>query len=455
MNILTLTDSYKVSHYRQYPPNSEHVYAYFESRGGLYKKTVAAGMQYYRDKYIAKPITMADIDAMESLVIAHLGPGAFNRAGWEYILRVHGGYLPIEIKAVPEGTVLSSGNILMSVENTDKKVPWLTNYVESLLVKVWYPTTVASTSYYIKQLILEALEKSGDPSLITFKLHDFGDRGVSSPESAAIGGVGHLFNFRGTDTLTSLDMARTYYGCDMAGFSIPASEHSTITSWGREHEVDAYRNMLHQYPEGSVACVSDSYDIYNACENLWGGVLKEEVLARDGVLVIRPDSGDPQEVLPKMLDILGDKFGYTPNRKGYKVLNDKVRVIQGDGVTPQSIPLIMDAVMNAGWSIDNIAFGSGGGLLQKMDRDTLKFAFKCSSIIIDGEPRDVFKQPITAAWKSSKAGRLKLTQDKGIYKTVREEEGGTNLLRTIYRNGEAFNTDNLDTIRQRTESKVY
>jgi len=257
-------------------------------------------------------------------------------------------------------------------------------------------------------MIGEYLEKTGDPSGIDFKLHDFGFRGVSSVESAGIGALAHLVNFLGTDTMQALVVAAKYYNqVDNVGYSIPASEHSTITSWGQEGEVKAYENMLDAYADSPLrACVSDSFDIYNACENIWGGVLKDKVLNLKGTLIIRPDSGDPKTVVLKVLDILWDKFGGKINAKGYKVLDPHVRVIQGDGVNYESINQILFAVTRHGFSIDNIAFGMGGGLLQQLDRDTQKFAFKCSSITTDGVEKDVWKDPVTDKGKASKRGRF-------------------------------------------------
>src|SRR5947209_19110316 len=181
--------------------------------------------------------------------------------------------LPVSNKAVEEGTVMPLQNVLVTIENTDPEFPWLPNYLETLLLKVWYSTTVATLSREIKKIIHGFLERTGDPSLLPFKLHDFGYRGVSSEETAAIGGAAHLLNFQGTDTVAGILLLQDHYRADMPGFSVPASEHSTITAWGKEHEVDAYRNMLTAYPDGIVACVSDSYNIYNACEKLWGEIL--------------------------------------------------------------------------------------------------------------------------------------------------------------------------------------
>ena len=321
----------------------------------------------------------------------------------------------------------------MTMENTDPELPWLTNWMETLLSMIWYPITVATQSYYMKQSILTHLDKTGTLDDIGFKLHDFGFRGVSSKETAGIGGVAHLVNFVGTDNMAALRIAKKYYNSKCAGFSIPASEHSTITSYGKDNELDAFRNMLQQYPTGLVACVSDSYDIYNACENLWGEQLHDEIMARDGTLIVRPDSGDPIKVVPKCLDILGDKFGYTTNTKGYKVLDNHVRIIQGDGINRNSMNDILQVITENNWSADNIAFGSGGALLQQLNRDTNMFAIKCSSATVNGIERDVYKSPITSIEKESKRGRFTgLTE--------------------VFRDGEVLVEYTLDEIRERIDS---
>ncbi|MCY2965155.1 MAG: nicotinate phosphoribosyltransferase [Planctomycetota bacterium] len=459
-NICCLTDSYKVSHFKQYPPGTRRVYSYFESRSGsVHSQTTFFGLQYWLKQYLAgSVVTQAKIDDADELFKLHFGGDVFNRAGWEYILRTHGGRLPLEIKAAPEGTVVNESNVLMTVENTDDRVYWLTNYLETLLVQVWYPSTVATQSRAMKQVLLRYLARTGDESLVGFKLHDFGFRGVTCPEQAAIGGAAHLVNFLGTDNVAALLLAKRFYGEAIAGFSIPAAEHSTITSWGRAGEVDACRNMLTQYPTGLVATVSDSYDIFHCCAEIWGGVLKEAVLARDGVLVVRPDSGDPPTVVVKVLDILGEKFGFTTNAKGYRVLHPKVRVIQGDGVDFPMLERILNAVALAGWSADNIAFGSGGGLLQKLNRDTQRFAFKCSSVTVDNEERDVFKQPVTDQGKKSKAGRLKLVWDDSPagsrLATVPVSDPRSDTLQVVFRDGELLVDQGFSEIRQRCESST-
>ncbi len=414
-NIMLLTDSYKATHWKQYPKGTTTVYSYLEARkGGKFPRTTFFGLQYIIKKYLeGKVVTKAKIDEAEEFFGKHLGPGLFNRAGWEHILTKHEGRLPVRIKAVAEGSVVEEGNVLVTIENTDPECFWLTNYLETILLHVWYPTTVATLSRNMKDTIGVYLELTGNPELIAFKLHDFGFRGVSSVESAGMGGAGHLLNFMGTDTLEAITLARKYYGADMPAFSIPASEHSTITSWGPECEVDAMENMLDQYPEGLVACVSDSFDIIKACTDYWGGKLRDKVLNRKGTLVVRPDSGDPVKVVVEVLNALGKAFGYSTNAKGYKVLPDQVRVIQGDGINYESLSQILAAMASAGWSADNIAFGCGGALLQQMNRDTQRFAFKCSSVRVKDIEHDVFKAPATDPTKNSKRGRLSLLKKIG------------------------------------------
>lgn len=417
----------------------------------MFDKVVFFGLQYFVERYLEGAVVTQDkIDEAAKIAALHLGnESLFNREGWEYILRKHGGMLPVSIKAVPEGSVVETHNVLVTVENTDPKCYWLTNYLETLLVQTWYPTTVATLSRNMKIRIMEYLDETGNPELIDFKLHDFGFRGVSSVESAGIGGAAHLVNFKGTDTIASLILLRDYYDAGMAGFSIPAAEHSTITAWGREHEPDAMKNMLEQFPTGTVAVVSDSYNIYKACSDIWGDKLKEKVLGRNGMLVIRPDSGDPPEVVLKVLEILGDRFGYSRNEKGYKVLNDKVRVIQGDGMDYAMARDILDNLMIHKWSADNVSFGMGGALLQKLNRDTQKFAFKCSGVTVDGKERDVYKEPITDPGKNSKAGRLKLLRENGTYYTVKADNPGKDELVEVFRDGRLLRKYTLNEVRER------
>jgi nicotinamide phosphoribosyltransferase len=469
-NIILNTDSYKVSMFKQYPAGTTGVYSYIESRGGRYNRTVMFGLQAFIKEYLLEPITQADIDIADEILTAHGEP--FNRAGWQYILDKHNGYLPVVIRSVPEGTVVPVSNVLATIENTDPECFWLTTWLETALLRaVWYGTTVATQSYTIKQVILDYLERTGDPTAIDFKLHDFGARGVSSLESAGIGGAAHLVNFMGTDTITGILYAREFYNAGVSGFSIPAAEHSTITSWGRDNEVKAYENMLTQFakPGAIVAVVSDSYDIFNAVSNLWGETLRQRVVDSGATIVIRPDSGDPVEINRRLVEILGEKFGYTTNSKGFKVLNN-VRLIQGDGVNELSIRSILGAFMAMGWSADNIAFGMGGALLQQIDRDTQRFAMKCSAMsrrVTTGRREDgllgkeewfdVQKDPVTDSGKKSKAGRVTLWTNSGgeFASSVTPPTGWTdkgiggwvNALEEVYRDGKLIKDIDFATVR--------
>jgi nicotinamide phosphoribosyltransferase len=455
------TDSYKTSHWLQYPPATTTVFSYIEARGGSLPYTVFFGLQALLKEYFTKPVTSDDVALGAEVCAAHGVP--FNRDGWLHIVEAHGGRLPLRIRAVPEGTVVPVNHALVTVENTDPACYWLTSYVETALLRIWYPTTVATHSHATRRLIADALARTGDLAGLPFKLHDFGARGVSSLESAMLGGMAHLVNFMGTDTLTALLGARAYYGEPMAGHSIPAAEHSTITAWGRDGELDAYRNMLRQFgrPGALLAVVSDSYDLDAAVTRLWGGALRDEVIASGATVVIRPDSGDPTSVVLRTVQSLDAAFGGDVNAKGYKLLRH-VRVIQGDGITRESIASILAALADAGYSADNIAFGQGGALLQQVNRDTLGFAMKASAAEVGGEWRDVFKAPVTDPAKRSKAGRLTLMRRGEAFATVRVDspgyqqaliDGATEVLRTVYQDGRLLVDDSFAAIRARAAER--
>ena len=452
-NILLLTDSYKATHWKQLPKGTTILRSYLESRGGQFDNTLFYGLQYYIKHYLSgKVISHQKIMQAKVFWDQHLGPGHFNLEGWLHILNTHNGSLPVKIKAVPEGTSVPTSNVLLTIENTDPEVPWLTNYLESILLQIWYPITVGTLSREVKKVLINYLKKSTTydnseiSQIVQFMLHDFGFRGVSSVESSGLGASAHLINFRGTDTVTGILFGQQYYKTrNMLGFSIPASEHSTITSWGEPFEVKAFENMLDQFPTGLVACVSDSFDIIRACRDYWGTTLRDKILSRDGRLVIRPDSGDPKQTLKQIFHVLWDKFGGTINDKGFKVLDPHVRVIQGDGVNYESISEILDMMISEGFSVENIAFGMGGALLQKIDRDTQKFAIKCSSIVINGDEVNVQKNPVeinsqgerVQSFKKSKTGKLKLVKDEnGQFHTIQKADSfEDDLLVDVFENG--------------------
>ena len=461
-NIILITDGYKPTHWVQYPPKTEFVYSYLEARlGGKFPATVQFGPQYIIGEYLAGQVVTAEkIKQAKRRFAGYFGSDKlFNEAGWQHILKDHGGRIPVSIRAIREGTIVPEGNALMTVVNTCKQCYWVTNYVETLLVQAWYTITVATLSYMMKNLIREFLIKTqGNDAGLEWKLHDFGCRGVSSMESAAIGGAAHLINFKGTDTLTAIDLIEEFYGLSNdkgeIAMSIPAAEHSTITSWGGpDQEIDAFMNMLTQFPTGLVAVVSDSYDIEKACKT-WGTDLLDAVLARNGTLVVRPDSGDPTVVVPRILEILGQGFGFTYTTTGHKMLNDKVRVIQGDGINYESTRKILEAVASKGWSTGNLAFGMGGALLQQLNRDTQRFAFKCSAAMVGGKWRDVYKQPKSDPAKNSKRGRLMVIQtNKGI-ETIRENDNEfPDLLVEVFRDGNMLFQSDFDEVRARADGK--
>ncbi|MES2107719.1 MAG: nicotinate phosphoribosyltransferase [Bacteroidota bacterium] len=453
-NLVLLADAYKYAHHKLYYPGTTQIYSYLESRGGMFDETVFFGLQYFLKEYLqGRAFTQQDLDEAEGFLLQVFGrDDVFDKNRFQYILDKYDGRLPVRIKAVAEGTAVPVHNVLMTIENTDPECFWLTNFLETLLMQVWYPCTVATLSNQVKKVVTQFYAETateGAEAGIDFVLNDFGFRGVSSVESAKLGGAAHLLNFNGSDNLAGSGMAINYYNAQKVyGLSIPATEHSICTLLGKEGELEVFRHVLHTFPEGIVACVSDSYNIFRACADYWGEELKAEILNRKGTLVIRPDSGDPVMTLLKIFEILFQQFGYTVNAKGYKVLPQQVRVIQGDGVNYNSIIKIYEALKTNGISAENLVLGMGGALLQKIDRDTQRYALKCSHAIVNGKEINVEKSPtemdaqgnITGSFKKSKSGRLKLVKADGKYQTVNEDSNTLpDHLITVFENGELLN----------------
>jgi nicotinamide phosphoribosyltransferase len=457
-NITLLTDSYKIGHHNQYPKNTRGVYSYFEARkGAKYSDTTFFGLQALLKKYLAGVVVTSEIvDKAETIIDAHLGPDTFHRERWDHIVEKHKGKLPVRIKAVPEGMTIPINNVMMTVENTDPDCFWLTNHLETILTHVWHASTVATLSRHTKKDMMDYLSKTSDnPDAINFMLHDFGFRGVSSLESAESGGAGHLINFLGTDTVPALIFIMDYYNTtEVAGYSVVATEHSVMTAVGKEREAEVIGHLLEEYPTGIISVVSDSYDIFNCAENIIGGMYKEKILERDGKFVVRPDSGEPVSTMLNLLEILGNKFGFTENSKGFKVLNPKIGLIWGDGIDHDGINAILEAMAKNKWAADNAVFGCGGGLLQKINRDTQRFAFKSSAQLRNGVWHDVYKEPKDMS-KASKRGRLKLVEIDGShgkgFTTVREDEPGEDVLITVFENGELLNQSTFEEIRKRAK----
>jgi Nicotinic acid phosphoribosyltransferase len=460
-NIITKTDSYKHSHYQVLPEGTKTVYSYLESRKGMYPYDLFFGMQAYLMKYLTKPFTKKDIDIAERRVNQHIPELKFNRKGWEHILNKHGGYLPLRIRAVQEGLKIPLRMPLVTVQNTDPAVPWLTGHIETTLLRgIWYPTTVATRSNWIRGILAEALKKSSDTTSpmekLNFMLHDFGMRGNTCEESAGISGAAHLVNFMGTDTMDALDWVETYYSEECAGYSIPATEHSVMTIYGRRNEIEAYRTAIRKFAKkGAIfATVADSYDIFEVCRSIMPQ-LKDDIVASGATMVLRPDSGDPMSVLPKMLELLEPIFGVTYNSKGYKVLNH-IRLIWGDGINQDSVKAIVELLNQLGYSVDNIAFGCGGWMVQDLTRDTQGFAMKAAAALVDGTHIELCKDPVTDPGKRSKAGMVTTYQNgDGQYYSGLWIEGTDDALQDVYLDGELLNTTTMAAVRERADMGAF
>lgn len=405
VNPLISVDSYKLSHFNQYPDGTEHVYSYGAPRSG--GPTIITGIHDFTRR-IHRGNTEANVQELFELAKDHGVP--WNYEGWGELTEAYSESqaFPLIVRGVPDGTVVTKGTPVVSIVNSDPRFPWLTSFFETLLLRcIWYPSTVATVSRNIKEIIRAGLIESGDESTIgsklSFSLHDFGARGVSSGESSGIGGAAHLLNFAGTDNIEALKYVKELYGFKgTPGFSISASEHSTMTSWERAGEKAAYENMIRKNggPGVTFACVSDNWNIWKSLD-LWKE-LEPVLLEVGGTLVVRPDSGDPVSTPINVVGELMKRFGYTMNDKGYRVLPDHIRVIQGDGITQETIQEIISQMLYLGLSIDNIGFGMGGGLLQLPNRDDFGWAVKCSAAMVNGVWRDVYKDPIGGSKTSLK-----------------------------------------------------
>jgi nicotinamide phosphoribosyltransferase len=481
-NLVLLGDAYKYSHHKFYEENTSVVYSYMESRGGRFNETVFYGLQMFMKEYVeGVAITQEELDEAYEYLGTKFGvfgrEDVFDKSKFQYIIDVHGGRLPVIIKAVPEGTVVGVKNVLVTIENTDPNCYWLTNFLETIMMQIWYPITVATLSHEVKKIVRAYFHKTSDlpedimDIIVEFVLNDFGFRGVSSVQSAGIGGSAHLVNFLGSDTTYASKRICEYYNSERVfGLSVPATEHSIMTMRGEAGEVEMMKRVLTQYPTGIVACVSDSYNIFRACSKYWGEDLKELILSRPSApgnqLVIRPDSGHVVNTLKAIFEILFDKFGYTVNSKGFKVLPPQVRVIQGDGVNINSIAEIYQELYKLGISAENIVFGMGGKLLQAdINRDTQNFATKACFAVVDGQERDLVKSPteldenneLKPSFKKSKQGRLKLVKNEdGTYRTVTSRDADFDSVHDelilVFENGKILVEYTFEEIRERVQA---
>lgn len=454
MSIILNTDSYKFSHFKFYPKGTTEMYSYLESRSE-YGYTLFFGLQPILSE-LEKRITTADVYKARAFAVLHGVP--FNYDGWMHIVNNHDGRLPVEIKAVKEGTLVPTRNVLVTIRNTDPECAWLTSYLETMLLRIWYPISVATRILNMKKNIKYFYTKTCDTmDNFPFALLDFSSRGCSSLESSKIGGSAYLTQFLGSDNIPAVDFVNEHYSSDMSGFSIPATEHSIMCSFGEDDEQDSLKYIISQIEDGGVvSIVSDTWNIFRACKYLVE--LSDYIKSRDITIVVRPDSGEIKDVLPKVIDIISKGFGTTENSKGFKVINN-AKILWGDGIDEHTCADPFRIAMGMGISADSILTGSGGGLMQKdIDRDTYKFAVKGSNVIVNGKSIPISKDPITDKGKRSKSGKFVLLENR----TFTEEESfamddvsSRNMLETVFLNGDIKRHQSIDDIREISERSAY
>jgi nicotinamide phosphoribosyltransferase len=464
------------------------MYDYMEARSNkTYPATVFVGLQGFLKTYLTDPITIDEVNQAYEFSKGHGIP--FDLEGWEYIVGTLGGKLPVEIKAIDEGTLVPTKMVLMTIESTDEKVPWVAGWLETMLMRLWYPCGVSTKSYYTRKM----LEKYGSKEWARFAYHNFGSRGSTTTEASQIGGFAHSTQFMGTDNFDSLLYSFENYGSQMSAYSVFATEHSTVTSWGKDKEMDFVYQMLLDNPDAPImSFVADSYDVYKFTNEVTkaGSKIRELIESRPNQkFVLRPDSGEPIEVLSKMITIMKDNGVFDSDIDG-KLLSTNFGILWGDGITPEVIEDILktfttyeyipapDQTSVSLLAAENFVFGSGGDLMQNHTRDTMGFAVKCSSITVDegypietgkvfdnGVPEmvwepaykdiDVFKDPITDSGKKSKKGKVATyynaqTNDYIVGNVENKYPGYVTALNTVYKNGEIIKETTLDEIRSKT-----
>lgn len=309
-NLLLHTDVYKIGHQFQYQPGTTKVYSYLTARkDDRQQGVVFFGLQYYIDEYLTRAITTDDVDEFISIAESILGPDSLKGHKYNELQALE--YLSLEIRAVPEGTVVSAGQVLLTITNTHPDFAWVVGFFETLLLKLWNTCTVATNSRYLKNICVDAAQKTCDNNdHVQFQVHDFGDRGCSSEETALLSGMSHLLSFLGTDTVPAVAGAKKYYkGSAPIGLSVPASEHSVMCSFGQDNEIAAFENMLSLYPTGIVSIVSDTYNFWDVLTH-FTEKLHDQISNRDGKTVFRPDTEIPKKLSAETqkLMILGHKM---------------------------------------------------------------------------------------------------------------------------------------------------
>ena len=480
VNRVAMGDSYKYSQAMgQYPQNISGMFDYAEARSNkVYPVTILAGLQLKLMKYFTTPIEQWEVDEVAEDMAFH--GVAFDKDGWDYIVQELGGYLPVEIRSIQEGIPVPTGNALFTIKSTDSRVPWVASWLETPLMTVWGMSNVLTRSYFVNKMLTEYANKTQDHADTTHQFHNFGARGSWNPEIAQEAGIAHLMaGFLGTDNFSAIRGVRRFYNNPEEGFrdriahSINATEHSSTASWGRENESEMIMNHL-EINKGQyiIAAVCDTYDYFKMTREICdqSGEFQKKINTPEyPMFVMRPDSGNPEEIIAWTLDMMEEeRVPFTVNNKGYKVFN-KMRIIWGDGINMETMKAILDIFVRRGYSSENIAFGSGGWLVQQHDRDTQGWAIKNSQVLLsyddpickDGqggqifETRDVYKDPITAPNKASKKGELTLwynhtTQEffTDIVDFKTNEFPVTDMLNVIFRNGKMYNKVNLDQVRE-------
>lgn len=485
-NPLTQIDFYKASHRQQYPAGTELVYSNFTPRsdklfnknGGVYDgHVVFFGLQYFiksflidtfRDGFFARPKNEVVAEYKRRMDTA-LGPDAIPV---DHIEALHDlGYLPIEIRALPEGARVPIKVPVLTVQNTLPEFFWLTNYLETVMsCMLWQGSTSATIAYQYRMILDKFAEQTGaDKGFVNFQAHDFSFRGMSSIESAALSGASHLIFFNGTDTVSAIDFVENYYnGEGFIGGSVPATEHSVMSMGGKEDERETFKRLITEtYPKGIVSIVSDTWNVWQVLDEL-APSLKEEIESRDGKVVFRPDSGNPEDIICGRkgvtgtskndqleaigaLQILWAHFGGTKNEKGYKVLNPKVGLIYGDSINMERARQILERMESMGFCSSNIVFGVGSYTYQYNTRDTFGFAMKATYGVINGVGRAITKDPITdSGTKKSATGLLRVIKDaEGEYVLV-DNQGSVEVseLQVVFKDGQLVKDWTFDEVKK-------
>ncbi|WP_108869179.1 nicotinate phosphoribosyltransferase [Aquimarina aquimarini] len=478
MNPLLLTDGYKLGHKEQYPQGTTLVYSNWTPRKSRVEgvdKVVFFGLQYFVKEYLIKRFNQEFFEQPKVKVTAEYKKYVDHYLGVDYdiahIAALHDlGYLPIEIKAIPEGTEVPIRVPMFTMVNTKPEFFWLTNYLETLLsCIIWQPCTSATIAKQYKKILNQYAKETdqANQEFVTWQGHDFSMRGMSGTESSLLSGMGHALSFSGSDTLPVAKAYEVFYNADVTKElvigSVNATEHSVMCAGSKDDEIGTFKRLLDTYPTGILSVVSDTWDLWKVLTE-YLPQLKQEILERDGKLVIRPDSGDPVDIIcgcehenpvvaKGVIELLWDEFGGTINEQGYKVLDPKIGAIYGDSITLERATQICERLKQKGFASTNVVLGIGSFTYQYNTRDTFGFAMKATYVEVNGEGREIFKDPITDdGTKKSAKGRIQLYEHNGeiVYKdqvTKAEEEEG--LLQTVFIDGKLVVDDTLQQIRER------